>query len=188
MKRPVLAGALLAVALGLAGCAEIGLARSVAFAPDIAGLDGSQPWVRLPVDSWVTEGGIEPVAVAGCFTSACSPPAAVGLFRARGAAADRLARIAADPERLVAALLQAKPRPAAAARPRAKVSAAAERLREGDGWRGFLLHLTRQDGSAGAHGAVLTRMAGGSLAVLIVVAPSGEAALRTAREVVAQQE
>jgi hypothetical protein len=184
--RSLLAAAL--AALGTAGCLDIGLARSVVFPPDIPGLDRGQPWVRMPVDSWVTEGGIQPLAIAGCFAASCSPAAAVGLFRAQGAEAERLARVAEDPQRLARALLQGKPRPRnLGSAPRPKVAAAAERIREG-GWRGFSLHLARQDGSRGAHAAVLTRGTGGTLTIVLVVSAAEDAALRIARDVAARQD
>ena len=173
--------------LGLAGCVDLDLTSSVAFPPDVPGLDISQPWVRLPVDAWVSEGGIEPVAIAGCFAPSCSPPGAIGLFRARGSVAERLAREAGEPGRLARALMEGKPRQTVrATAPRPKIAADAEPLREG-AWRGFALHLSRQDGSRAAHAAVLTRMAGGVLTALVVVAPAADAALRLARDVVARQ-
>jgi hypothetical protein len=181
---PLLAAA---VALGLAGCVDMGLARSVAFPPDIPGLEAGQPWVRLPVDSWVTDSGIEPVAIAGCLATSCSPPAAVALLRARGREADRLARAAENPEGLARALLEPRKRPRnLGSAPRPEVASAAERIREG-AWRGFSLHLARRDGSRGAHAAVLTRTEAGTLTVVIVVAPAADGALRIARDVVARQ-
>ena len=68
-------------------------------------------------------------------------------------------------------------------RPRARVRCPATPA----AWRGFALHLSRQDGSRAAHAAVLTRMAGGVLTALVVVAPAADAALRHARDVVARQ-
>ncbi|NNM73500.1 hypothetical protein [Enterovirga aerilata] len=186
--RPLLAvAAAAASSLALAACLEVGLASSVAFPPDVPGLDAGQPWLRLPVDAWVTEGGIEPVAIAACFASSCSPPAAVGLFRARGTAAERLAAAAAEPQRLVRALLEGRPRPRSlGSAPRPKITAAAEPLREA-GWRGFTLHMARQDGSRPAYAAVLTRMAGGAATAVVVVAAAPDAAQRLAREVAARQ-
>ncbi len=175
-------------ALGTAGCVDLGLARSVAFPPDIAGLDGGQPWVRLPVDSWVTEGGIQPLAIAGCFAPGCAPQAAVGLFRAQGGEAERLARAADDPQRLARALLDGKPGPRRlGTAPKAQVATAAERLTEGR-WRGFSLHLSRKDGSRGAHAAILTSSAGGALTVVMVIAAAPDAAIRLARDVAARQD
>ena len=180
-------GLVVAAALGLGGCLEGGLASSVAFPPDIPGLAPDQPWVRLPVDAWVAEGPVEAAAIAGCFAPGCAPPAAVGLFRARGREGERLVRLAEDPERLAKAVLEGKPRPkGATARPRPPVAASAERLRE-NGWRGFSLHLGRIDGTRTAHAAVLTRQTGGTVTMVIVVSPAADGALRLAREVAAGQ-
>ena len=190
MKARGVASLLAAVfaALGAAGCLDLGLARSVVFPPDIPGLDNAQPWVLLPVDSWVTDGGIQPIAIAGCFAPACAPEAAVGLFRAQGAEAERLARVAEDPQRLARALLEAKlhPRRLGTA-PKAQVATSAERLAEGR-WRGFSLHLSRKDGTRGADAAVLTSSAGGTLTVVMVIAAAPDAAIRLARDVAARQD
>jgi hypothetical protein len=184
-KLEVLAAALCATAL--AGCLDLGLLSSIAFPPDIPGLDRDQPWVRLPVSSWVTDRAVQPVAIMGCFSPSCSPQAAVGLFRARGAEAESLARAAEDPQRLASALLEGKPRPPGLGKtPRPEVAATAEPIREG-GWRGFSLHLARKDGSRAAHGAILTRSAGGNLTVVFVVSGAGDAAERIARAVAAHQ-
>lgn len=181
------AALLAAAAVGLGGCLDGGLASSVAFPPDIPGLVPDQPWVRMPVDAWVADGPVEAVALAACFSQSCAPQAAVGLFRARGREGERLARIADDPERLARAVLAGRPRPrGAAARPRPPVAASAERIREA-GWRGFSLHLGRRDGSRGAHAAVLTRQAGGTVTVVMVVSPAPDGALRIAREIAAGQ-
>jgi hypothetical protein len=175
-------------ALGAAGCVDLGLARSVAFPPDIPGLDNGQPWVRLPVDSWVTEGGIQPLAIAGCFAPSCAPQAAVGLFRAQGAEAERLARVAEDPQRIARALPEGKPRPRrSGSAPKPQITTGAERIQEG-AWRGFLLHVSRKDGSRSAFSATLTRSAGTALTVVVVVSATEDAARRIARDVAARQD
>ena len=61
-KLEVLAAALCATAL--AGCLDLGLLSSIAFPPDIPGLDRDQPWVRLPVSSWVTTSGPKPAPLS----------------------------------------------------------------------------------------------------------------------------
>ncbi len=182
--RP-LAAALCATALP--GCLDLGLVSSIAFPPDIPGLDRDQPWVRLPVGSWVTDGAVQPVAMVGCFAPSCSPQAAIGLFRARGAEAENLARVAQDPQRLASALLEGRPRPSGLGKaPKPKIAADAQPIREG-GWRGFSLHLAREDGTRAVHGAILTRSTAGTLTIVFVVSGAENAALRIARTVAANQ-
>ena len=177
----VAAGAL----MGLAGCLDLALVSSIAFPPTIRGLDPGQPWTPLPVGSWITEGGIEAGAISACF--GCTPAAAVGMFRARGAEGEKLLGIAEDPPRL-ARFLRERSRAAPASRTRqpVEIAAAAEPVREGT-WRGLAVQLARADGSRAAFGVALARKAErGDVTVIIVVAPQEDAARRIAREVAAR--
>jgi len=180
--------------LGLAGCVDTGLLVDAAFPTRIAGLSPDQPWVALPVGSWITESGIEPVAVAACFAPACEVRALVAKFRARGQDAAQLALMADDPGRL-ARELAAPPRPrssGARARQVAPVSpeqraiVSVSRLKERSG-RGLLVRMSRPDGSRPAYGVVLSAGGPGRLTVLLVVASAEEGAVRLAREVGVQE-
>ena len=170
--------------LGLAGCLDLELVANVVFPPTIAGLDPGQPWIPMPVGSWVTEGRIEAAAIAGCFT--CAPAAAVGLFRASGPAGQELMRIAARPETVRAMLQRGPDRKVDPRKPTPAVTARAEPIRE-KGWTGFAINLSRDDGSRQAAGVALVRGERGRATVLLVVAESTDAAERIAREVVGRQ-
>lgn len=182
-KRPVLWLAAASL-LGLAGCLDIGLVSSIAFPPTIAGLDPAQPWVPLPVGSWVTEGRIEAQAIVGCF--GCTPAAAVGLFRAEGEAGAKLLQIAGAPDALVSFLERGDAEARRKGRKPPNIVAAADRVREG-AWTGFAIRMSRPDGSRPASGVALAHSSGGSVRLLIVVAASEDAARRIARDVAARQ-
>ena len=161
--------------LGLAGCVDLEIAASTVFPPSVPGLDPSQPWTRLPVSAWVNEGDVKAVAIAGCFAPSCAPQAAVGVFEAAGPEADRLSRLAGDPQALVRGLMARRTatRGKRSALPRTVVSAIPFAV---EGWKGFRLRLSRQDGSRPAAAAVLTRPDSGRLRVILVLAPAEEAA------------
>ena len=185
ISRPFLLAAAGAL-LGLSGCIDLSLVSAVAFPPWVPGLDPGQPWVSLPVEAWVQEGELDAVAVAGCFSPACAPAAAVGIYRARGTEAARLRVVADDPDRLARALLRPPPPRPGRARATVRATAEAELWREG-GRTGFTVRLARSDGSRAAHGAALLLDGpDGALTIVLVVSPSGDAARRIAREVAAR--
>lgn len=175
---------------GLGGCLDTGLLADVAFAPRIAGLPPGQPWLPLPVGSWVTESGIEPAAIVACLEPACDIRAVVARFKARGGEAATLLRIVDDPERLArelaAPLRSASPgvgaRRAASAPADRRAVVSVVRLPEGPA-RGFVVRMTRPDGSRPAYGVVLSSGGPAAITILMVVAASEAAALRLAREV-----
>lgn len=108
----------IALSLALTGCAYI--PRTV------PGLPPGDPWTALPLRAWIADKEIEAEAITGCFTPECPQRVAVGLFRARGTAADVLARLLADPAPLARAVAEGRPRPGLA-RPR-RLAAGAETL------------------------------------------------------------
>lgn len=194
MRPPlVFAAAALAGALGVAGCIDLGLVSDIVFAPTVPGLPADQPWVSLPVNTWVTEGGIRADAMAGCFSSACTAPAAVGLFTATGSDGRVVASLAADPTRLARFLAEPpKPDPRIARskgtrppRPVPKVDVAVQRLASTQG-SGFLVRMTRADGVNPAFGVVIARPHGGATTFVLVVSGSEEAARQLAQDVAAR--
>ncbi len=178
---PIWAVLLLGLAAG--ACREIATVVDVAFPSTVPGLPSDQPWVSLPVRRWLTETGIEPLAVSACFAPACSEPAAVMLLRAQGRDAADLARAASDPAGLAAALNGGPPPPAdRKGRKPPRARAAAEPEREGD-LTGYSVRLARPDGRRSAAGYVLAAQRGDSVTALVIVAPTVEAARRLARSV-----
>lgn len=182
----------LGAVLGLTGCLDTGLLAETAFPPRIAGLAPDQPWVPLPVGSWITESGIQPEAVAACFAPSCEVRALVARFRAQGAEAAQLARVVDDPGRLARELTAparprprttgARERPAAPASPEERAVVSVTRLKDPSG-RGLLVRMSRPDGSRPAYGVVLSAGGPGGVTALLVVASSEDGALRLAREV-----
>lgn len=177
------AAAVLLLGLAAGGCRELATVADVTFPATVPGLPPDQPWVSLPVRRWLTETGIEPLAVSACFAPACSEPAAAMLLRARGRDAAELVRAASDPGGLAAAL-NGGPSPPADRKgrrpPRAR--AVAEPEREGE-WAGSSLRLARPDGRRSAAGYVLTARRGDSVTALVIVAPTLEAARRLGRSI-----
>ena len=191
LLRVALGAVLGAAAAGLAGCLDTGLLSDVAFAPQVAGLSPAQPWTALPVDSWIAESGIEPVAISACL-SGCEVRAVVARFRARGPDAAILARLVENPAPLLRALSapprtsrtsgtgRAKPVP-----PERRAVATVTRLPGPDAARGLLIHLARPDGTRPAYGAVLATGSPEDLSVLLVVTDTEGATLRLARDAAA---
>ncbi|TDR87110.1 hypothetical protein [Enterovirga rhinocerotis] len=176
------AGAALVV-LSAGACRELATLVDVAFPTAVPGLPGDRPWVSLPVNRWLTEPGIEPIAISACFAPACAAPAAVMMFRAHGPEGIRLAQAAADPARLVAQL-KAGPRAPADRRGRRppRALASAEPASEG-GLTGYAIRLERPGGGRSAAGYVLAASRGGATTALVIVTPTPDEAARLARAV-----
>lgn len=62
--------------LGIAGCREFGIVADVVFPSTVPGLPADRTWESLPLRRWLTDPGIEPVAISACFD--CPEPAVVG--------------------------------------------------------------------------------------------------------------
>ncbi|MBV9077971.1 MAG: hypothetical protein JO048_10855 [Methylobacteriaceae bacterium] len=176
------AAVLAALSVALAGCIDLGLARSVVFAPSVPGLPADERWTPLPVDSWVTEGAVRPLAVSACFASACPEPAAIGLFLAEGQAGRSLSEALASPDRVLELLAGRAASERRRAKPPPRLLRSAEPLRAG-AYSGELVRATRRDGSGAAILAALTRPAGDGVFVLLIVAPNEDRVRRLARAV-----
>lgn len=194
MKRRLAVVAALAFGLpALAGCLDLTLITEIAFAPTVPGLPPNQPWVTMPVNAWVTEGGVRAEAMAGCFAEACTPRAAVGVFRADGSDAAAVARVLADPELLARFLAEPEKRPRrmtarskpASPAPVRRAAVSVQRLAAGTG-PGFVLRMAQADGSRPAFGVVVARPRGGGTSFVLVVSGSEDAARRLAADVAAR--
>lgn len=174
--RPALAAAL---ALTLAACADLGTVADVVFPSTVPGLPADGAWTSLPLRRWLTESGIEPVAISACMD--CVEPAVAGLFRARGQEAAALRAAARDPAALVSMLARA---PGGRARkPAMRARVTADAASEG-GRPGYLVRLTRTDGSRQAAGYVTTVDEAGAVQILVIVAASEASARTLARSIV----
>lgn len=176
-------GAALWLVVSMGACRELATVADVAFPSAVPGLPSDQPWTSLPVRRWLTEPGIEPVAISACFAPACPSPAAVMLFRAQGPEAVRLARAAADPAALVASLERgprAPPDRHGRRPPRSVVKA--EPAGE-SGMTGYAVRIARPDGRRSAAGYVLAAERDGTTTALVIVAATPEAARQLARAV-----
>ena len=178
-RRPAKAAIAAALALVVAACAELHTVADVVFPSTVPGLPAEGGWTSLPLRRWLTEEGIEPVAISACMD--CPEPAVAGLFRARGADAARLRAASGDPAALVAALTRAPG--GRAKRPGMRARVAAEAAQEG-GRPGYLVRLSRQDGSRRAAGYVATVEQAGATQVLVIVATSEASARRLARGII----
>jgi hypothetical protein len=176
-----------ALLLPLASCAELNTLVDVAFPQTVPGLPADQPWVSLPVRRWLTETAIEPVAISACIAETCREPSVAGLFRARGHQAAALRRAAGDPAALVAALTarrDADRRTTAASRKGTQPARiTAERANEG-GPAGFVVRLSRPDGSRAAAGYAAAIEGAGRTDLLVIVAGSEGGARELARRIV----
>lgn len=181
--RLLAACALLTLPLG--SCRDLSTVMDVVFPSTVPGLPSDQPWTSLPVRRWLTETGIEPVAISACLAPECREPAVAGLFRARGPDAAALQRAAGDPSALVAALSKRKPsiRRADSRQAPARARIAAEPAQEG-GLSGFVIRMVRPDGRGAAAGYVATVDARGVVSALIIVAQSEANARALARSIV----
>lgn len=110
----------------------------------VGGVPSGHPWSAMPLRSWLVRDGVVAEAVTGCFTPDCPQQVAVGLFRATGEQAERLARLIEAPEPLAWSLRDAPPRPGTSA-PRPAVSFEVDRLPL-RGLPGFQLAMIRADG------------------------------------------
>jgi hypothetical protein len=164
----------------VSACSDFDRILDVAFPPAVPGLTDGQAWLDLPIGGWVTEGEVSAGAMAACFARACATPAGVGLFRAEGHEAALLRDLIANPERLKAGLERNDRADKTARRRRVAITVDVRPLAV-DALRGFTIRIARTDGRQPAYGAVLASPgAGGSLAFVLVVAASEEAAQRLA--------
>jgi hypothetical protein len=145
------------------------------------------PYTALPLRSWLAEDRIEPTAVVACASEECAQRIAVGVFRASGRDADRLAATLKDPQALARALRAQKPlspaaRKLAGRRPKPRVETAVEaRPFEDRDASGFTLRIGRADGEGRpAYGAALGRRSGEILDVVLVVGDDEAAVAATA--------
>ena len=177
-----LLGAGLLVGLS-AGCLDLSFVADVVFPATVPGLPSDQPWVSLPVGAWLVDGAVEPRAISACVEATCQPQAAVGLFRATGPDAARLASSLADPAGLLSSLAQRRSgERARSGVVRTIARVAAEPYREG-AFSGIRVRLTRPDGSRPASGIALAASRAGALTVVVIVAAEDDAARRLARDV-----
>lgn len=171
--------------LPLATCRDASIVMDVAFPSTVPGLPSDQPWTSLPVRRWLTKSGIEPVAISACLAPECREPAVAGLFRARGPDAAKLQQAARDPAALVAALTTRRPplRPARARQAPVKARITAEPAQEGEA-PGFVIRLSRTDGSRAAAGYVVAVERHGVVSSLVIVAATEASARALARSIV----
>jgi hypothetical protein len=172
---------------GLGALLGIVLTVGCSFIPEpVGGIPESlhEPWVTLPLRTWLAEERAVPEAVALCAPPACSPALVIGVVRLTGEEAEAAERILQDPASLARAL--SGPRPEAAPKDprRARSVASVVPLREGS-LRGLAVALAREDGTRPAHGAALARRVGASLRVVLVVGAEEEAVLDAARRAAA---
>lgn len=182
LRRRAGQAAAAATVLLAGGCLDLGFMLDTAFPATVPGLRSDQPWLALPIGGWVVEGGISAQAIAACLDPACSPRAAIGLFTATGADAAILARLLDDPDALRRGLLA---RIAAAPRRSKRRAATAVEVaprREG-ALTGFALRLAGADRSREAAAVVLARRRPDEIRLILIVAPTLEAADRVARDV-----
>ncbi|WP_375461999.1 hypothetical protein [uncultured Enterovirga sp.] len=177
---PLVAG----IALGaLTGCLDLVSLREVAFPPTVPGLAADRAWQPLPVGILMSEAESEAVALAVCSPPGCGPEAAVGVFRAGGPSGDLLLADAANPARLVATLGERRRLRSGRTGPaRTPSTATSEPIRIG-AFGGFILRLSRTDGSRDAYGVALAARRDGKATVVVVVAPREDEARRIARDV-----
>jgi hypothetical protein len=175
---------LLRLLLCLAGCV---LPAGCIYVPAyVEGMPAGASWVALPLEAWVTEGGVQAEAITACFAPDCAPRAGVGLFRATGEAARTVEAVLRRPERLARHLEDRAAAAAATKRPGAgRAIQTVTPLKDGS-LAGFTLAMAREDGSRAAHAAVIGKRSGEALRFVIVVGADEEAVRATAREVVAK--
>ena len=170
-----------------AGCLDLGLVAETAFPTEVPGLPSGQPWVSLPVRSWLVQGNVQVRAVSACFEATCRPRAAVAVFDAAGQDASRLTAALADPDALrrelvARALLRPNLRSTGSA---TKSEARGASLRPtridvvagpGPGPPRLSVRLARSDGSRSAFGHVVAlRHQGGVTLVVVITADADEA-------------
>jgi len=173
-RAALLAGAL---AASLGSCAEIGTAVDVVFPSTVPGLPNEEGWDSLPLRRWLTEPGLQPVAISACFR--CPNPAVAGLFQASGQDA-ALRRAVSDPRALLASLTRDTPaarRGKRASRTRVDVLKAQE-----GGVPGLAVGLSRGRRRAGGYIATVERPE--AMQVLVIVAASEAEARKLARGIV----
>lgn len=176
--RRVLLGLAATLALGVASCRQLGIVADVVFPSTVPGLPADQSWESLPLRRWLTETGIEPVAISACFS--CPEPVVAGYFRARGADGVALRRALANPAALLSGRTVGKVRRSPRVRP-GLARVAAQPAQEG-GLAGALMVATGSRGRrAAVYGMVVERA--GVTSAVVIVAVSEEAARRIARGV-----
>lgn len=172
-RRVLLAGAL---AASLGSCAEISTVADVVFPSTVPGLPGDQGWDSLPLRRWLTEPGVQPVAISACF--GCRSPAVAGLFQARGRDAAVLRAAASDPRALLASLTRGSSASRRRGRRLSRVHADVVKAQEG-GVPGLAIRLKRGRGSVGGYVATVERS--DTTRILVIVAASEAEARNLAR-------
>ena len=163
--------------------AALGVLAACSSLPDLtAALPSTAGWTRLPLESWVVEGGITAQSITACRPPDCAPAVAVGIFRATGAEAGLLEAALADPAGFERGLGRLATERRAKRRDRRNLgSRAAVAAWHGGGLKGLRITLTRDDDGRAAHGIVLARR--GSEGVrAAVIAGESEAAVTEAAE------
>ena len=180
-----------------AGCLDLGLVADTAFPAEVPGLPSGQPWVSLPVRSWLVQGDVQVRAVSACFDATCRPRAAVAVFDVAGRDAARLTADLADPsalkrELVARALLRPNVRPArSGARPAARgTSLWPPRIdvvaSPGPGPPRLSVRLARPDGSRAAFGHIVALWHQGSVTFVVVIAADEDDARELAGAVAAR--
>jgi hypothetical protein len=132
----------------------------------------------------VTEGGIQGQAMAACFSPACTPRAAVGIFQANEVEAAQLAAIIDHPAWLQHGLAHGDSPPAR--RPGREPGIVTVEPFADAPFKGFVIRLARRDGSRAAFGAALMGPGPGTRKVVIAIAATADAARGLARDVARQ--
>ena len=177
----------------LASCLDVGLLADTTFPPEVPGLPAGQPWVSLPVRSWVVEGDVKVRAVSACFEATCRPQAAVVVFDVAGPDATRLRAALRDPASLERELVaRALLRPPVRSGRRRGAPAPGDSLpatrievvaASGTSGAGLTVRLARPDGSRSTFGVISAVPRPGGMTVVIVIAPSQQAASSLAQDV-----
>jgi len=143
----------------------------------VRGVPFEEPWLVLPLRSWLAENRAEPEAIALCRPPVCGPGLVVGVVRLSGREADLAEGALRSPERLARALSTPKD-------PKSTVqtAATAKPLVAGAS-RGLTLTLQRRDGTHPAYGAVLAHRFGADLRMVLVIGEDPDSVENTARRV-----
>jgi len=143
----------------------------------VRGVPFTEPWLVLPLGTWLAEDRAEPEAIALCRPPVCGPGLVVGVVRLSGREAELAEAALRSPERLVRALSTPKD-------PKAPVQtvAVAKPLAAGTA-RGLTVALRRRDSTRPAYGAVLGQRFGADLRLVLVIGEAPDSVEATVRRV-----